>query len=401
MQVINEDMEVCPPSVGAVAGCLLELFERVTGELFSETPGMLVTNRVRAISKVMGNLVREVQFEPPLLQAQQRAYVCWNRCPKVRVDWQAWRRREEAAEEFRAPVPRARGARASVDATLAAWMREHRYLSAADISAGESGMALLILWEIDHDMPFPTQGDGRDRAAVLTGFTKRLQARVKKDDVLSAWVTWKDVQAPLSPGLEDSHHCRWSVRVRPPRGDEPQGWYEEFIRRWRAYLETQAAPRSRPVPSPALPAPAPDTATPMAVDAMAHATSSAATAYRPASASLSDPALPPVQPATPVGEAQPTPAAPARPHPKRTAKKRCRSASASPSSAPVSAASPAAASGGTTTNDLGPHTQRQPSLLHWLRPRGPAGATPDPMPPATVPPTRQAEHGRAVQGPPT
>jgi hypothetical protein len=67
----------------------------------------------------------------------------------------------------------------------------------------------------------------------------------------------------------------------------------------------------------------------------------------------------------------------------------------------VSAASPAAASGGTTTNDLGPYTQRQPSLLHWLRPRGPAGATPDPMPPATVPPTRQAEHGRAVQGPPT
>ena len=215
---------------------------------------MLVTARVRAIAKVMGNLVREEQFVPPLLPGRRRALVCWNRCPRVCADWEAWRRREEAAEEFRAPVQRARGARASVDAELATWVREHRYLLPVDISVGESGMALLVLWEVDHDVAFPTQGDGSDRAAVLTGFTRRLQARVKKDDVLSAWLTWKVVQAPLSPGLEDSHHCRWSVRVRPPRLDEPQGWYVEFTARWRAFLANLTTPRQRPSSSPASPA---------------------------------------------------------------------------------------------------------------------------------------------------
>ena len=51
IRVINEDTAVCPASSGAVAPCMLELFERVTGELFSETPNALLTNRVRAMAK--------------------------------------------------------------------------------------------------------------------------------------------------------------------------------------------------------------------------------------------------------------------------------------------------------------------------------------------------------------
>ena len=110
---------MCPVTSGSVAPCFLELFERVTGEPFSETPGALLTNRVRAIAKVLGNLVREVTFTPPLLQGRQRAYVCWNRCPRERVEMVVWRRRVEATEEFRAPPPRTRTVRASIDAELA------------------------------------------------------------------------------------------------------------------------------------------------------------------------------------------------------------------------------------------------------------------------------------------
>ena len=114
-------------------------------------------------------------------------------------------------------------------------------------------MALLILWEVHHNMDFPTQGAGNDRSAVLTGFTKRLRAQVKKDDELSHWLECKDVQQPLSPGLRDTHHLRWSVRIWRPAAGEPRGWYEEFTARWRNYLATQTLQLQFPVPSPAAP----------------------------------------------------------------------------------------------------------------------------------------------------
>ena len=65
IRLINKDTVVCPTTLGTVGPCLLELFERITGEPFSETPGALLTNRVRYLSKVMGNLVQEVTFNPP------------------------------------------------------------------------------------------------------------------------------------------------------------------------------------------------------------------------------------------------------------------------------------------------------------------------------------------------
>jgi hypothetical protein len=50
----------------------LELFERVTGEPFTESPGALVSTRVRAMAKVMGNICREVQLVPPMTAAMHR-----------------------------------------------------------------------------------------------------------------------------------------------------------------------------------------------------------------------------------------------------------------------------------------------------------------------------------------
>jgi hypothetical protein len=255
ISVINDHTTVCPASSGAVAACMLELFERVTGELFSETPGALLTNWVRALAKVMGNLVREVAFDPPLLSGRQRDYVCWNRCPRERVDWQSWRRRTEAAEEYRAPVLRTRSVLASIDAGLASWIRQHRHLQPVDVTAGESGMALLLLWEVDHAQPFPTMGDATDRAAVLTGFTRRLQARIAADDELSQWLLCRDLQQPLAPGLADTHHRRWSVRICRPKAGEPQGWYDDFVSRWRSYLATQARPHVQPQAASASPDP--------------------------------------------------------------------------------------------------------------------------------------------------
>jgi uncharacterized protein YbaR (Trm112 family) len=108
-------------------------------------------------------------------------------------------------------------------------------------------MALLILWEVDHGRAYPSHG-GEGLSGALTGFTRRLQERVAKDEELSGWLGWKDVQAPLSAGLAPSHHRRWAVRVLAPVEGEPRGWYEEFVARWRAYLEILACPRgSRPL----------------------------------------------------------------------------------------------------------------------------------------------------------
>lgn len=53
---------------------------------------------------------------------------------------------------------------------------------------------------------------------------------------------------PLAPGLAPSHHRRWSVRVMAPAAADPQGWYTDFVARWRAYTEALVCPPgSRPM----------------------------------------------------------------------------------------------------------------------------------------------------------
>ena len=397
IQLITEDTVVCPPSAGAVAPCMLELFERVTGEMFSDTPGVLLSGRVRAIAKVMGNLVREVTFDPPLVPGRQLAYVCWNRCPRVRADWEVWRRHVESTEEFQAPVPRARSARASVDAELVPWVRRH--LLPAQFP-GESGMALLLLWEVNHGVPFPTQGAGDDRAAVLTGFTKRLRAQVKKHDELSQWLECKDVQQPLSPGLRDSHHFRWSVRIRRPPAGEPQGWYAEFIVRWRTYLATQVHQLQRPRPIPTadgeISTSSPGPVAPPSI--LALATPATQCSHREASvpASASAPPTPPPAASPPVAHSAPPPRA------KSTRQRRLvRTEPPSTVFASEGATQHGSRAGPPAPGPAVPPARRQPDLRQWMRPRPSMVPVPDPMPAAPVPPPPRAPHGRAAQGPPT
>ena len=93
------------------------------------------------------------------------------------ADITAWRRRVETEEAFRPPAPKPRELMAQDDAGLARWIQSRRYLQPVDVSEGESGMALLILWEVDHGRPYPRNG-GDTQAAVLAGFSRRLKSRV-------------------------------------------------------------------------------------------------------------------------------------------------------------------------------------------------------------------------------
>ena len=110
-------------------------------------------------------------------------------------------------------------------------------------------MALLLLWEVDHGQLFPRQG-GDGPAAALLGFTRRLKARVQQDAELSQWLTCRHSQRPLADGLPATYHMRWSVRIVKPPQSEPQGWYEEFVRRWRQYLEGLVNSAAPALPSP-------------------------------------------------------------------------------------------------------------------------------------------------------
>ena len=249
MALIQTEMEACPAEEGVEAVAFLELFERATGELFSDTPGTLVGGRVRGIAKVIGNLNLEGVFEPALVSVRRCAGRVWSRRPRVPGDVVAWRRQQETAELRAAPAPRLRDQMASVNAGLAEWIVGHRHLlPVSSPAAGESGMALLILWEVDHRQAFPTQG-GAALTPALTGFTRRLVRQVELDSRL-AWMEFADLALPLSPGLAPTHHRRWSVRVAAPAPGDPQGWYLEFSARWRAYLEVFAQPPgSRPMAS--------------------------------------------------------------------------------------------------------------------------------------------------------
>ena len=137
-----------------------------------------------------------------------------------------------------------------VDAGLAPWLRQHRYLQPVDVDQGESSMALLLLWEVEHARPFPTAAE--DPAKVLMVFTRRLMQRVAADEELRLWLTAKELQRPLAPGLPDSHHTRWSLQICPPQAGEPRGWYDGSARCWRVYLGSLAQPTGHTTAPPVL-----------------------------------------------------------------------------------------------------------------------------------------------------
>ena len=180
-------MEPCPCRLGSTALAVLELFERQTGEFFSDSPGAVVGSRVRSIAKVLGNLAREMLWDPPLESLTLHGGLRWSRRPRQQGDVLGWREATEAVEAHARPLPRLRVQMAEADAGLARWVSEHRYLVATAVERGESGMALLMLWEVDHGRPYPSTG-GQGLSGALKGFTRRLQDRISQDAVLFQWL---------------------------------------------------------------------------------------------------------------------------------------------------------------------------------------------------------------------
>ena len=101
----------------------------------------------------------------------------YNRAPFVRVDLEAWRRGLAGSGER---TPAMRASRLEANAGLADWVRDHKFLRPVAVEDGESGMALLLLWELDDGCPFPSDA-GENQACLLASFTRRLRAAVAKD----------------------------------------------------------------------------------------------------------------------------------------------------------------------------------------------------------------------------
>ena len=248
LEVICTDMETCSVAEGVSALELLELFERVSGEAFYSVPAGPLRLRQGSIAKVMGNLFAEassgaVVIDPPLVREMLRGRMQYNRRPKIPGDVSAWLQATKDAEMHSVHRLSARDAMAEADAGLAAWIKGHRYLQPVDVEDGESGLALLLLWEVDHGRPYPRQGG---QAAVLHGFANRLSKRIQEDAELRTWLTSRYCARPLAPGFPVNYHSRWSVRVVQPAPSEPQGWYDEFVARWRALLVSQQQSSSKP-----------------------------------------------------------------------------------------------------------------------------------------------------------
>jgi hypothetical protein len=199
------------------------------------------------MARTLSNVARTAQFQPPLDRFNNSGYVFYNRSPLHPVDLDVWRRRVEDAEAYAVPVPGLRQQLRQAVVDLAAWVRNHRYLVLVDLARGEPTIALLLLWEVDHGQPFPTQGAG-ERSDVLARFTTRLKAKVAQDAELRTWLQFDEVQRPMQPGLVEVRYTRWSVQVRRPGAGEPLGWYDDFVQRWQAYLASHTrAARTRNV----------------------------------------------------------------------------------------------------------------------------------------------------------
>ena len=217
------------------------------------------------------------------------------------------------------------------------------FLRAVAVEEGESGMALLLLWELDHGCPFPSETEG-NRACLLGSFTRRLRAAVAKDAELREWLVAKEMGCPLAPGLPPSYHCRWSVRICPPAGGMAVEWYRIFSERWKAYLLSLAAPQPTAAPQ-------------QSGDQVARARRGRSTSPPPVAAKRRQ-AAPPARPRIPNPAVYPAPAA-------QSSQRRSASA--------------------VDLEPVAPPRKRQTLLGAWLQPR------------TAAPP----EHGRAAEGPPT
>jgi hypothetical protein len=143
--------------------------------------------------------------------------------------------------------------------SLQTWVKEHPHLQAVPLVQGEPSVALLLLWEADHQQLYPC--GKADLAPRLNYFSKRLVDAVAADSELSGWLPHGRTRTALSKGLRPTSHTRWAVRIRPTVGPS-------FLQAWKTYLGTlvyqqqhrplssssagasaRSSPRPRPAPA--------------------------------------------------------------------------------------------------------------------------------------------------------
>ena len=150
-----------------------------------------------------------VHFDAPLQKDSRHGLLRYNQRPTNWGDVAAWLERTRTAEVYSARPVRLRDLMEQKDVGLAAWVKTHRELQPVDVDMGESGMALLLLWEVGHGRLFPRHG-GAGRATILLEFMKRVLRRIQQDPELSRWLVPCYQQRSLTPGHPTSRHNQWS-----------------------------------------------------------------------------------------------------------------------------------------------------------------------------------------------
>ena len=241
IELLNDQqtVQICAPAAGSYAEELLYLFEAVTGEQYTQTPGASWASRRTGFGKALGNLLESAEVLPRLLGTQHRGKWRYNRHPLQRRDLdllQQQRLRAEAAQ----PVAVTGMGMAEAGAKLVAFLRDRTRFAEAAVETGETSLALLLLWEAEFQQSFPSTAGGSESDLVM-GFTRRLRNLVARDDDLSGWLQSDDINSPLAPGLPPSHCRRWGLRIIPPTPTSPWPAYDVFIERWQARMRALAA----------------------------------------------------------------------------------------------------------------------------------------------------------------
>ena len=120
-------------------------------------------------------------------------------------------------------------------ASLRQWLKAQPHLHAADLEKGEPAVALLFLWEADHDRLYPSRA--ADLALRVITFSKRLQEAVAADTELSEWMQSRRMKTTLAPGLPTALLLPWSVTIHDAVG-------EPFLSSWKVYIASLLAKRT-------------------------------------------------------------------------------------------------------------------------------------------------------------
>ena len=239
IRLLRDDTASCPAVNGSSAEVLFLLFEKVTGEPYTQAPGTARASRLSGFGLVLRNLVGKPVLSPPLERAVSHFTPLFSRAPLVQFDVELERARQRRLEASQPPPPPGLSM-AQADALLAAMLLDRtRFAEVAD-AQGETSLALLLLWEAQHEQPFPST-TGSSESSLVAAFTRRLRNLVNRADSALSWLTSSDIHAPLMPGLPPSHCTRWGIKIIAPTDATPWPAYHVFVQRWQERVRALAA----------------------------------------------------------------------------------------------------------------------------------------------------------------